>query len=299
VVPFPHLKLFRDLARSRNLSRAAGLNGVTPSAASQQLQELERSLGIELVDRSVRPIALTAAGQLYNELCRDVLRRDAEFMAALSALKQEVEGTVRVASIYSVGLSEMSDIESEYVRRFPGARLAVEYLRPERVYEAVLADRADIGLVSYPEPKRELSVEVWREEEMVVAVSPEHALAGRLKIQPAELNGQEFVAFDEDLPIRKEVDRYLADHGASVRVAMHFDNLQMIKEAVALGNGVSIVPSRVMAAELGSGRLKAVRLDAPLYRPLGIIYRKKKRFHPAAQGFLDLLEESIQEKSHV
>ena len=61
-------------------------------------------LGIELLDRSTRPLVVTPAGQLYADFCRDVLRRKEEFEVALDQLKQEVEGTVRVASIYSVGL---------------------------------------------------------------------------------------------------------------------------------------------------------------------------------------------------
>ena len=84
---------------------------------------------------------------------------------------------MRVASIYSVGLSEMVELEEEFARRQPAARLEVEYLRPEKVYEAVLADEADLGLVSYPEPSREITVIPWRQEEMVLAASPYHPLA--------------------------------------------------------------------------------------------------------------------------
>jgi len=74
---------------------------------------------------------------------------------------------------------------------------------------------------------------------------------------------------------------------------MHFDNLQTIKEAIALGSGVSIVPARILRNDLEQGRLAAVPIAAPgLVRPLGIIHRKKKRFHRAAQSFLDLLQES-------
>ncbi len=235
---------------------------------------------------------MTPAGTLYLEFCRDALRRKEEFEAALDRLKQEVEGTVRVASIYSVGLSEMVQIEQEFGRRQPDARLEVEYLRPERVYSAVLADEADLGLVSYPEPSREITVIPWREEEMVLAVSPYHELAGRGQITPAELDGVDFIGFDEELPIRREVDRFLREHGVKVSQILHFDNLQMIKEAVAHQVGVSIMPARIMLDEIAQGRLVAVSIAAPeLYRPLGIIHRKKKRFHRVAQEFLKLLCE--------
>ena len=138
-------RLFRDIAQSHSVSKGARLNDISQSAASQHLQELEEQLGIPLLDRSTRPLTVTEAGKLYLEMCRDVLRRQDEFQAALERMKAEVEGTVRVASIYSVGLSEMSQLEQEFSRRYPEAHLNVEYLRPEKVYEAVVTDRADLG----------------------------------------------------------------------------------------------------------------------------------------------------------
>jgi DNA-binding transcriptional LysR family regulator len=287
------LKLFRDIAQTRSFSRGAALNSVSQSAASQQVQELEQELGIELLDRSTRPLVVTAAGHLYSEYCRDVLRRREEFSVALDLMKQEVEGTVRVASIYSVGLSEMVQLEQEFGRRRPEAKLEVEYLRPEKVYWSVLSDAADLGLVSYPEPSREITVIPWRQEEMVVAASPYHPLAAHSgTVSPEELQGLDFIGFDDDLPIAREIDRFLSGQGIKVNVALHFDNIQMIKEAVAHQVGVSIMPARIMKDEIAQGRLVAIPIAAPeLYRPLGIIHRKKKRFYPVAKAFLELLCE--------
>jgi len=291
-VSYETLKLFKDIAQNRSFSRGAALNGVSQSAASQHVQDLEKTLGTMLLDRSTRPLAVTPAGKLYEDFCRDVLRRKEEFEAALDRLKQEVEGTVRVASIYSIGLSEMAQLEREFSRRQPEAQLAVEYLRPEKVYAAVLADEADLGLVSYPEASREINVIPWRQEEMVLAASPHHPLAQLDRVMPEDLNGIEFIGFDEDLPIHREVDRFLREHGVQVAESLHFDNLQMIKEAVAHREGVSILPARILRDEVMQGRLAAIPIvAAELYRPLGIIHRKKKRFHPVAQAFLDLLRE--------
>ena len=286
---YESLKLFKDIAQSRSFSRGAALNNVSQSAASQHVQDLEKWLGTQLLDRATRPLAVTPAGHLYNDFCRDVLRRKEEFEAALDRLKQQVEGTVRVASIYSIGLSEMAQLEDEFSRRQPHSQLTVEYLRPEKVYSSVLADEADLGLVSYAEPSREITVIPWRQEEMLVATAPDHPLARRNQLNPADLNGLEFIGFDEDLPIRREVDRFLKEKGIEVTRTLHFDNLQMIKEAVAHGAGISILPARIMQDEVMQGRLVAIPIAASkLFRPLGIIHRKKKRFHPAAQAFLEL-----------
>ncbi len=290
---FDNLKLFKDIALTRSVSRGASINGVSQSAASQYLQEIERQLDTVLLDRSTRPLNVTEPGRLYLEFCKDVLRRWDDFHVALDRLTHQVEGTVRVASIYSVGISEMTELEQSFSQRYPEAKLQVEYLRPEKVYEAVLADRVDLGLVSYPESSREITVIPWRQEEMVVATSPYHWLAGLDKVSPDRLSGIEFVGFDDELPIQQAVKHFLDDHGVQVRMVMHFDNLQMIKEAVVHRVGVSIMPVRVLQAELAQGRLVAVPLaDTPLFRPLGIIHRKKKRFNRVAQAFLEMLQEN-------
>ena len=240
---------------------------------------------------------VTPAGQLYAEFCRDVLRRRVELEAALGLLKHETAGTVRVASIYSVGLSEMVELEKQFAARHPEAGLEVQYLQPAKVYAAVLADQADLGLVSYPHATREIKVIPWRQEEMVLATAPDHPLAKKAAaihgaIPVEDLNGVDFVGFDEELPIRGDVDRFLKEKGVEVNVSVHFDNIEMIKEAVAHRVGVSIMPHRVMREDIRQKRLAAIRIaGAALYRPLGIIHRKKKRFRPVAQAFLDLLCE--------
>jgi len=112
-------------------------------------------------------------------------------------------------------------------------------------------------------------------------------------LRPADLAGLDFIGFDEELPIRREVDRFLRENCVEVNQTLHFDNLQMIKEAVAIGSGVSIVPARVLQAEIEMGRIVAVPLVAPgLERPLGIIHRRRKKFNRATQAFLDLLQEA-------
>jgi DNA-binding transcriptional LysR family regulator len=165
----------------------------------------------------------------------------------------------------------------------------VEYLRPDKVYESVVNEAADLGLVSYPEPTRQIGVIPWRNERMAVALPPGHRLAGRRKLKPQDLEGEDFVAFDPDLAIRRNLDRFLKDENVGVRIVMNFDNIQMVKEAVALGHGISILPDRTMRIELEQRRLKCVVLDAPLVRPVGVVHRKRKKFSQAAAVFLRAL----------
>jgi DNA-binding transcriptional LysR family regulator len=272
------------------MSKGAANCGVSQSAASQHVQEVEKRLGVSVFDRTKRPIELTEAGRLYAEFCRDVLRREEEFTAAIDGLKGGSAGNVRVACIYSVGLSEMTRLQSEFAALYPDASLQVEYMRPDKIYEAVLDGSADLGLVSYPESNRDIAAIAWRDEEMQVAAYPAHPLASQERVLPENLQGENFIGFDEDLRIRRELDRFFRAHGIEVNLMMHFDNIQTIKEAVAIGSGISILPARTMHAEIDQGRLVAIPLHAPeLVRPVGIVHRRRKQFNGAARAFLELL----------
>jgi LysR family transcriptional regulator, transcriptional activator of the cysJI operon len=286
-----HFKLFRDIAIARNMTRAAEACGVSQSAASQTLQETERILGVVLVDRSTRPFELTDAGRVYYEFCRDVLRRKAELDGQLDKLKGLVRGVVRVAAIYSVGISDMSRLEREAARRMPEAELRVEYLRTEKVYGAVVTDHADLGLVSYPESSREITAIPWRAERMMVVTAPSHPLAAKETLVPADLAQQDFVAFDDELRVGREVKRYLREAGIQVNVVMHFDNIQTMKEAVILGASISILPVRVLRNDIEQRRLVTIPIDGcTLVRPLGVIHRRRKTLNRATQVFLELLQ---------
>ena len=287
---FGECKLFRDVVYAKSLSRAAQLNGISQSAATQQIQDLEKRLGTELFDRSTRPLGLTPAGKLYADLCRDVLRRAEDFTAALEEIRDPSESTIRIASIYSIGLSEMGRLREEFGQVLPAAAIHVELLRPDRVYDAVLTDQADLGFISYPEHRRELTVIPWREERMTVAAYPTHPFASRGMVQPADLDGQAFIAFDEEVIIRRELDRFFRDSGVEISISMQLDNIQSIKEAVALGSGISILPERTMQAEVEQKRLVSIPLNAPeLRRPVAIIHRKKKKLTRAVREFLNFV----------
>jgi DNA-binding transcriptional LysR family regulator len=125
---------------------------------------------------------------------------------------------------------------------------------------------------------------------MVVAVAPQHPLALREIVTPIALEGETFIGYDDDLPIQSHIDRYLREHKVKVEMAMSFDNLQMIKEAVAHNAGISIMPKRVMREDLEQGRMIALRLNpAELYRPVRIVHRRRKAFTTAMNGLLDIL----------
>jgi DNA-binding transcriptional LysR family regulator len=290
-VKLDYLKVFCDVARHRSFSQAAAVNGISQSAASQTVRHLEGRLGVELIDRSTRPLQLTAQGRTYYEGCQRLLEQYGELEAAVRDAHAELAANVRVAAIYSVGLRDMS----QYVRRFeakqPGARVYLEYLHPDRVYAEVLAGDADFGLVSFPRKSRDLATLPWREEEMVLACSPRHPLAQNLAVLPAQLHGQKYVAFAKGLVIRREVDRFLRRLGVAVTVACEFDNIENIKKAIEI-EGVALLPEPTLRREVQAGTLVVLPLaGARLVRPLGIIHRRHHPPSATARKFMDLLRQ--------
>lgn len=290
------IKLFRDIADSQSFTRAAELNSISQSAASQQVRHLERRLGVQLIERGKRPLTLTPAGQLYWKAARDILRRYEHLQASLEAFRDNLGGPVRVASIYSIGFYDMVRHTEEFMRLYPQATVHLEYLRTDKVYGAVLEEKADIGLLSYPTPAKELRVIPWRREKMVAVTNREHPLAKENRVSPLALDGQPFVGFDHDLPIRKVIDRYLKENRVTVQPVMEFDNIANIKEAVAVGVGVSILPEPTVRQDVALGRLTAISLEgSELVRTIGIICRRRKKLTPATVRFLELLQREVKE----
>lgn len=286
------LKIYCDVARYRSFSRAAAANEITQSAVSQMIAQLERRLNVQLIDRSSRPLQLTPAGRIFYDGCRDLLQRFQELERSLVSGLEHLQLPVRVAAIYSVGLRDMGQYIERFRRIEPHASVQIEYLHPDQVYQRVLDGTADLGLVSFPKPTRKLLALPWREEKMVVVCSPQHPWNRRRDLRARELNGQAFVHFEKGLVIRRQVDRFLRQHGASVRVVMEFDNIENIKKAVEAGAGFALLPEPTLTREVEAGTLVALPLaDAVLLRPLGIIYRHSPRLSLAAQRFLEVLRQ--------
>ncbi len=284
------LKVFCDVVYRRSFSRAADDNGISQSGASQVVHQLERRLGVKLVDRSKRPFMLTPEGEVYYEGCRKLLERYDVLEEEVRTLHEEVAGRVRVASIYSVGLHHMNRYLQEFLSQYPKANVRLEYLHPHRVYEAVENDQADLGLVSYPKSSRTVKALLWREEPMVFVCAPTHPLAASERVDLKELDRLPMIGFDADLTIRREIDRILHLHGAEVRTVMEFDNIETIKRAIEIDAGVGLLPQPTVLHEVEAGSLVAIPLTTDeLIRPLGILYRRGKDLGVTVRRFMDLL----------
>jgi DNA-binding transcriptional LysR family regulator len=284
------LRLYCDVVRLRSFSRAADESFVSQSAASQSIQQIEQHLGVTLIDRTKRPFVVTPEGDAFYVACRTLLDGWEKAKVEIGAVKARVDGTVRVAAIYSVGLHDLSRHQQRFMSLYPEARVELELVHPHKVVEAVVSDQADVGIMSYPPVTRGLTVVPLRQEPMAVVCHPSHPLARRRVVLPAHLNGEPFVAFDRELTIRKAIDRALRQHNVRVDVRMEFDNIETIKQAILIRAGVSILPRHTVQMETGVRTLAAVTLGIPdLVRPVGIVYRRQKPLTPTANRFVQFL----------
>jgi DNA-binding transcriptional LysR family regulator len=182
----------------------------------------------------------------------------------------------------------------QFLHEYPEVAIQVEYSRTDRVYSACASGAIDLGIVAFPQWRPRLEMILLRNEELVLVVSPEHRLARRRSVAVSALDGESFVAFDRAVPTRRAVDRILRDHGANVRIATEFDNIETIKRSVEAGLGVSIVPEHTVKNEVRAGTLSALGFtDGPFTRPVGIIYRKGREFSPPASAFVELLRRGM------
>ena len=288
------LRLYCDIVRLRSFSEGAAVNQISQSAASQAIQQLEAELDVHLIDRSKRPFMLTAEGRVFYEGCLALLQGFEKVRAQIASARTQVGGIVRVAAIYSA-IHVLSDHMQRFMSLHPQAKVRLEYLHPDKVVEAVLHDEADLGILSFPPMRRSLSIIPWRTETMMFVCHPTHRLARRKHVAPADLDAEQFVAFDAGLKIRKAIDRCLRQHNVRVNVAMEFDNIETIKQAIAIGAGASILPRPTILKEVGNRTLAAVPITMTnLVRPLGIIHRRGKLFTPTIARFLELLQESAE-----
>jgi LysR family transcriptional regulator, transcriptional activator of the cysJI operon len=300
-------RTFRDLVDTGSFSKAAGRNLISQSAVSQQLKALESRYRCRLVERGTRRgVALTDDGRVFYAECRRLLECFDGLEARLRERSTAIAGTIRLATVYSVGLHALPPYITRFMQQQPQVNVHLEYSRTNRICDGCVNDTLDFGIVACPLPRAAVTARPWREETLVLVCAPGHPLAAakapaalrrraggdgaRRRVSLQQLQGEPFVVFERDIPTRKTVDRILRAHRVAVRVVMEFDNIETIKRCVGVGNGISILPESTVVNEVAAGQLVSVELaEGPFVRQLAIVHRRGRVPTPAAREFLRLL----------
>ncbi|HET6409630.1 MAG TPA: LysR family transcriptional regulator [Chthoniobacteraceae bacterium] len=286
-----HFKVFCDLAETQSFSKAAALNRVSQSAVSQRVRQLEEKFGSVLIERGRRNFALTPEGLAMLEAAREIMAIYSNLGTRLNTIRNEVTGELRVASIFSIGLHELPPLLKSFRARHPDVHVQVEFRRSQQVYHEVLNGNVDLGLVAYPAKRTGIGFDVFEEDDMVLIVHPNHALAKSTSVPLSKLSAEKFISFEPDTPTRKVIDRFLRENSVDPVHVMEFDNIETVKRAVEVESGVSIVPENTVRQEVESGLLAAIHLEAPrLTRPLGVIYQRNRARFPAMAEFMSVLK---------
>jgi len=284
------LKIFCDVVETASFSKAGELNSMTQSAVSQQILSLEKKLGRTLLERGRRQCCVTPEGAVLLDVAKEILDIYDGLGESFNELADVVAGELHISAVYSIGLHDLPPYLKAFEKKYPTVQVHVAYKRSAQVYAQVLSGEAAMGLVAYPALRKGIHIEPFADDEMVVICPPTHPLAGNTTITPAALKKERFIAFDPDLPTRQFVDRHFRESGILVGHAMEFDNIETVKRAVEIEQGVSVVPKGSVEAEVKAGSLCAIPLDPPLRRPIGILLKRNRPRTPALREFIALLQ---------
>jgi len=284
------LKVFCDVVETRSFSTAASQNLVTQSAVSQQIRALENKYECKLIERTRGHVQVTPAGEIVYQASKEIVQRYLEMEGGLQGLNHRVGGMIRVATVYSVGLYELSSPLRRFLRAYPQVKVHLDYSRSNKIQEDVLRGSVDFGIVAYPAKRPYLVILPFREDRLVLICHPQHPLAAFKQISLQKLHGEAAIGFERDIATRRASDRVLRAHGVSMRYVAEVDNIDTIKRFVEVGQGVAIVPEPAVQSEVKGETLTVVQFsDVKLSRPLAIIHRKGKEFSLAAQRVIAFL----------
>ena len=288
------LKVFCDLAETESFTKAAQINVVTQSAVSQQISALERTFKSLLIERSKKKFRLTREGQVLYDYSKQIIQTYESLNSKLQELKDIISGTIRVATIYSIGLHDLPPYIKKFMKSYPTVNIHVEYRRANQVYDDVLSNVVDLGLVAYPMKDSKLEIVPLRKEPLVLICHPQHPFTKQKSFKLKSLAGQKVIGFEPDIPTRKALDKILKEYGVEVKHVMEFDNVETVKRAVEIDAGISIVPSGTVTQEIAKQTLVAITIeDGEFYRPLAAIYKKNKVLSPAMKQFLAILKDTV------
>ncbi len=287
------LKVFCDLVDLESFSLAAERNLITQSAVSQQIRTLEEKFKRRLLERirGRRELKLTPAGEVFYREAQNVLMAYEELQENLRGVVGKIGGTIKVATVYSIGLPERPAKVREFMTKFPAAKIDLEYSRTTRVVRDVINGTVELGVLAFPEPRRGLTIKPMPDSRLVLIAPLGHKFATRKKVKVTDLHTEDFVLFERDVPTRKAMDKIFKANNVEVHKVAEFDNIETIKRAVEVGFGLAIVPEPAVTRAREAGTLAVIQLAEKYWiRSVGVIHRTDKTLSLAAKKFIQLLQ---------
>lgn len=283
------LRYLVTLAEERHFTRAAAREHIAQPALSQQIRRLETEVGLALVERTTRRVAMTAAGDLLVARAQRILAEVDAAQAELATLAGVKGGRLAVGALHTMGPVDLSLLLATFHRNHPAVELTVREQSSEELAEMLRVDVIDLAFLSVTERIQSRGLELHRlvSEELVAVLAPQHPLAQREGLDLIELAGDPFISFRPGSRLRELLDTAAAAAGFEPRIALESNESRRIRSLVSGGLGVAILP-RSDATGPGAP-VAAPRLVEPsLTRDVTLASRAGRRHSPAARAFLAL-----------
>ena len=292
------LRYLVALADECHFTRAAAREHVAQPALSQQISRLEAEVGLALVERTTRRVAMTDAGELLVARARHILAELEAAQAELQTLAGVQGGRLSVGALHTMGPVDLSLLLASFHRNHPAVELTVREQSSEELADMLREDVIDLAFLSVTERIQSRGLELHRlvTEELVAVLPMEHPLAGREGIGLRELAGDPFMTFRAGSRLRELLDSGAAAAGFEPRIALESNESRRIRSLVSSGLGVAILP-RSDADGPGAPVATARLIEPELTRDVTLASRAGRRHSPAAVAFLALTRQAFADAS--
>lgn len=293
------LRAFILVSQTGQFTLAAQNMHITQSALSTLVKELESSVGLRLFDRHTRMVRHTEAGaRFYNE-AEKLLKNLETAVADLQDMASLRSGRVRVVASTVISSGLLSKAFKEFKQMHPDIHFVLHDVAEENIMSTVLSGSVDFGIGTSNELEVGLDQIPLFDDRFIALCNFEHPLAERSQIEWPELQGQPFIALAPRSPIRKLIDRAVAEAGLTLNVVNEVSFATTVLSLVSAGLGVSVLPVNNHPS-LPAFQLHGCRLINPVItRKIGILQPSHRSLSPAAEAFVQFLHEYVKRPTDV
>jgi DNA-binding transcriptional LysR family regulator len=290
-VQLAQLRTLEVIARHGSFSRAARELHLTQPAVSMQVRQLERGLGLPLLERVGKRAFPTRAGEVLLAHAARAFRELETGVAHVQQLRGVVAGRVRLGTSASISVYLLPLALRKFRARFPDIDLVVVTGLAPDITRGVVANELDVGLVSLPVRDRQLAVTPFYRDRLVAIAPPERPWRRRGPARATELAAAPLILFDQGSTVRRMIDAWFHRARLVPRPAMELGNTEAMKRFVEAGMGLSITSEFSVKADVAAGRLVARPLDPPVLRQIGLVRRRDKPLAPPLAAVLQALDD--------
>jgi len=281
-----HIHYFLAVAEHRSFTRAAAALHVSQPALSQQIRQLEETLGAQLFDRTGRVTRLTDAGDVYFRYARQALHDLAEGRRAIHDVQDLSRGSLRIAVTPTFTSYLVGPLVEAFHGRYPDVSLSVREMSQERIEALLVDDELDVGIAFEEVQTADIEAQTLLVETLALVVNHEHALAGKRKAGLRALHDAPLVLLTAEFATRVQIDRYFREHDVRPRVLMEANSLGAVIEIVRRTNLATLLPATIAT---GHDDLVAVALDPAVLRRTAVLLQRKGAYRSAAaRAFVEL-----------